>query len=599
MWNHLVRFNGPAYEAKYRNLTVDANGRATLATEGNSVQEYPFWDNSKTSAETYWRIKLIYTGPARRAGEALLIVDPLDMGTKERRAWSYLPGQRRVKVAPDFSHDTPNPGTAGANTFDDIFIFNGSMDRFDFKLVGKKEMYRSLQRLHRRLPVEAGRPAEAQSPEPGPGPLGTAPRVGGRGDAARRQAPRVQQARVLPRRGFVGGARVRRVRRTRPAVPHRPSPTWRPSYDLPAPYTDMFSHYDLVARSYALTGFIAETGGLRHTKPLPDREWTADSLAGTGRPLKRHRGSATREPRERLFSFLQPRGDLVPFLGARRTRCPRAAAAAPRRMGVSRRHSASECAALQRCSDRSSAIHPHHDSRIAVMFKTALAVAARAILASAAWRRRADAVRGATCSTRQPRRARSRTRSCSTDWRARATRLVAVGQRGHVLYSDDPARAGSRPRCRSAPIWWPWPSRPRQQAGPSATTASCCTAPMPAPPGRASSTVAPPGTVLVDYYTRAAASAAAATPSAPSALLEEAKRFAAQGAENPLARRLVRERIDRLRRRRLRPDPADDRWRRQLGAAAARHRQPARRCTSTRCAASAPRSTSPASKDCC
>ena len=94
MWNHLVRFNGQAYEAKYRNLSVDANGRPTLSTEGNSVQEYPFWDNSKTSADTYWRIKLTYTGPARRAGEALLLVDPLDMGTKDRRAWSYLPGQR-------------------------------------------------------------------------------------------------------------------------------------------------------------------------------------------------------------------------------------------------------------------------------------------------------------------------------------------------------------------------------------------------------------------------------------------------------------------------------------------------------------------------
>ena len=55
-----------------------------------------------------------------------------------------------------------------------------------------------------------------------------------------------------------------------------------PSYDLPAPYTDMFGHYDLVSRMYSLTGFIAETGGLRHTKPLPDREWTADSLAGAG-----------------------------------------------------------------------------------------------------------------------------------------------------------------------------------------------------------------------------------------------------------------------------------------------------------------------------
>ena len=27
---------------------------------------------------------------------------------------------------------------------------------------------------------------------------------------------------------------------------------------------------------------FAETGGLRHTKPQPDREWTADSLAGAG-----------------------------------------------------------------------------------------------------------------------------------------------------------------------------------------------------------------------------------------------------------------------------------------------------------------------------
>ena len=36
--------------------------------------------------------------------------------------------------------DVTLAGTAGATTFDDSFIFNGSMDRFDFKLVGKKEI---------------------------------------------------------------------------------------------------------------------------------------------------------------------------------------------------------------------------------------------------------------------------------------------------------------------------------------------------------------------------------------------------------------------------------------------------------------------------
>ena len=176
---------------------------------------------ARPAADTYWRIKLTYTGPARRAGEALLIVDPLDIGTKDRRAWTYLPGQRRVKVAPDLSHDTPNPGTAGATTFDDTFIFNGSMDRFDFKLVGKKEMYRPVQRLRRGLPGQAGRPAQAEPPEPRPRALGTAPRVGGRSDAEGRQAPRLQQAHLLPRRGLVGGGGERRVRRARPALPRR------------------------------------------------------------------------------------------------------------------------------------------------------------------------------------------------------------------------------------------------------------------------------------------------------------------------------------------------------------------------------------------
>ena len=37
----------PAYEAKYRNLNVDSSGRASLATEGISVQDFPFWDTSQ------------------------------------------------------------------------------------------------------------------------------------------------------------------------------------------------------------------------------------------------------------------------------------------------------------------------------------------------------------------------------------------------------------------------------------------------------------------------------------------------------------------------------------------------------------------------
>jgi len=281
MWNHLVRFNGPAYEAKYRNLNVDANGRVALATEGNSTQEYPFWDNSRTSAETYWRLKLQYTAPARRAGEALLLVDPLDIGTKDRRAWAYLPGQRRVKVAPDLSHDTPNPGTAGATTFDDTFIFNGSMERFDFKLVGKKEMlvpYNAYAAVYQAKQDDLFKPNHLNP------------------DLVRWEMHRVWVVEATLKEG------KRHVYSKRTFYLDEDSwaalasdeydargQLWRagfaymaPSYDLPAPYTDMFGHYDLVSRVYSVTGFIAETGGLRHTKALTEREWTADALAGAG-----------------------------------------------------------------------------------------------------------------------------------------------------------------------------------------------------------------------------------------------------------------------------------------------------------------------------
>jgi hypothetical protein len=70
-------------------------------------------------------------------------------------------------------------------------------------------------------------------------------------------------------------------------------------------------------------------------------------------------------------------------------------------------------------------------------------------------------------------------------------RVVAVGQRGHVLLSDDAGKSWQQADVPSAPTWSRCRSRPPSRAGRSATTASSCTAPMPAAAGRASSTAAP------------------------------------------------------------------------------------------------------------
>jgi hypothetical protein len=282
MWNHLVRFNGQAYEAKYRNLSVDANGHVSLSTAGTSVEEYPYWDPSKKDAsDVYWRIKLTYSDPARRAGEALMIVDPLDMGQKDRRAWTYLPGQRRTKVAPDLAFDTPNPGTSGGTTFDDTFIFNGSMDRFDFKLVGKKEMYIPYNDYAALYDVKQDDLLKPNFMNP---------------DIVRWELHRVWVVEAKLREGkrHVYSKRVFYLDEDSWAAVASDEYDARgqlyrsgfafmtPSYDIPAPYTDMFADYDFVSRAYSVTGFTGESGGVRQIKPLPEREWTADALAGSG-----------------------------------------------------------------------------------------------------------------------------------------------------------------------------------------------------------------------------------------------------------------------------------------------------------------------------
>lgn len=281
MWNHLVRFQGVAYSVKYRNWNIDASGRPSVSTEGTITQEFPYWDSAKADSSVYFKQRINYTGPARRAGEAMMLIDPLDYADKDRRAWLYLPGQRRVKVAPDLSHDTPNPGTGGTSTFDDVFLFLGSMDRFDFKLVGKKEVF---------IPYNTYRMAYKSTKDELLKPKFLNP------DVVRWEQHRVWVVEATLREGkrHVYSKRTFYLDEDSWAAVASEAYDARgqlfrtgfsyvtPSYEVPAPFTDMHGFYDLIAGSYSLSGYTAETGGVLPGKPAPDRDWSPDSLAGSG-----------------------------------------------------------------------------------------------------------------------------------------------------------------------------------------------------------------------------------------------------------------------------------------------------------------------------
>jgi len=67
--------------------------------------------------------------------------ETVDQAKEPRTAWTYNPGQRRVRLAPQVAYDNPGTAADGLRTNDDFGMFNGATDRYNWKLVGKKEMY--------------------------------------------------------------------------------------------------------------------------------------------------------------------------------------------------------------------------------------------------------------------------------------------------------------------------------------------------------------------------------------------------------------------------------------------------------------------------
>jgi hypothetical protein len=143
IWNHLLRFRGEAAERRIAQAAVTRGGDYTLV---QFKEEYYllYAKEGITEEELGNRILLFkqeVTAPARLAGEILLVHETLDQVREPRSAWVYNPGQRRVRRAPNVAYDNPGTASDGIRTNDQFDMFNGAPDRYNWELVGKKEMY--------------------------------------------------------------------------------------------------------------------------------------------------------------------------------------------------------------------------------------------------------------------------------------------------------------------------------------------------------------------------------------------------------------------------------------------------------------------------
>jgi hypothetical protein len=144
MWNNTLKWRGASTSFRvsgYQQLP----GKKIQVYEVRLDQQYPpFMKDAKPEQfndgkAVYQQAIGTFLGPASRVGEGVSSFLALD--SADDQAWAYLPGQRRVRKLPSPCCDTPASTTAGLTTMDETQLWLGSLKRFDWKLVGKKEMY--------------------------------------------------------------------------------------------------------------------------------------------------------------------------------------------------------------------------------------------------------------------------------------------------------------------------------------------------------------------------------------------------------------------------------------------------------------------------
>ncbi len=141
IWNHIARYrNESGLKRRYTQIPVQANGSfAEVLFEDESIPASRMPGNEYPNRLFVFIQRVL--APARLEGDVLLVHENIDQVKEPRKAWVYNAGQRRVRLAPNIAYDGPGTASDGLRTADDLDMFNGSPDRYEWELLGKREMY--------------------------------------------------------------------------------------------------------------------------------------------------------------------------------------------------------------------------------------------------------------------------------------------------------------------------------------------------------------------------------------------------------------------------------------------------------------------------
>jgi hypothetical protein len=143
IWNFKLRYQGESLHYSYVGMgpPKGATGKNLgVVQQLNDSFLFPLGKPgtdlaSSNGVELY--VSSFSTAPAAIAGDGSMAHYYI---TKPNDVWLYFSSQRRVRRAPTYQYDAPVIQTDNLLAVDQVQMYNGALDRYDFKLVGKKEL---------------------------------------------------------------------------------------------------------------------------------------------------------------------------------------------------------------------------------------------------------------------------------------------------------------------------------------------------------------------------------------------------------------------------------------------------------------------------
>lgn len=143
LWNITVPYRAYTEELISDNAYVIADGsinwgRVKSRNMGPSHKPGMIEPVGDRAASYYLNETLL---PERDRGEVNTGVEFYNYKDQPRQSWRYDPGTRRVRQSPGYGFDMSFPGTGGSITVDEVRIWNGSPERYDWNILGKRELF--------------------------------------------------------------------------------------------------------------------------------------------------------------------------------------------------------------------------------------------------------------------------------------------------------------------------------------------------------------------------------------------------------------------------------------------------------------------------